>query len=46
MDFEFSPEQQSFIAEVEAFLDAVGVKDIAMPATPERVWRAIQSKQA
>ena len=22
----------------------VGVKDIAMPATPERVWRAMQTK--
>ena len=31
MDFEFSPEQQSFIAEVEAFLDAM-----TKPRHPER----------
>ena len=24
-------------------LEGVGVKDIAMPATPERIWRAIQA---
>jgi carbon-monoxide dehydrogenase large subunit len=29
---------------MNAICDAVGVKDIAMPATPERVWRAIKSK--
>ena len=28
---------------VNAVCDAVGARDIAMPLTPERVWRAIQS---
>jgi aerobic carbon-monoxide dehydrogenase large subunit len=28
---------------MNALCDAVGVKDIAMPATPERVWRAMQA---
>jgi len=28
---------------INALTDALGVRDIAMPATPERVWRAIQS---
>lgn len=35
-------------AVIEAIIDALaplGVKDIAMPATPERVWRAIQQAQ-
>ncbi|MDP6883680.1 MAG: hypothetical protein QF830_06075, partial [Rhodospirillales bacterium] len=36
-------------AVINAVLDALsdlGVTDIAMPATPEKVWRAIQSAQA
>jgi carbon-monoxide dehydrogenase large subunit len=36
-------------AAINAVLDALsglGVTDIAMPATPEKVWRAIQSAQA
>lgn len=28
---------------INALTDALGVRDIAMPATPERVWRAINS---
>ncbi len=31
-------------AVINAITDALGVKDIAMPATAERVWRAINSK--
>ncbi|HEY2629147.1 MAG TPA: molybdopterin cofactor-binding domain-containing protein, partial [Usitatibacter sp.] len=31
-------------AVISAICDAVGVKDIEMPATAERVWRAIHSK--
>jgi carbon-monoxide dehydrogenase large subunit len=34
---------------INAVLDAVshlGVHDIQMPATPERVWRAIQEAKA
>jgi carbon-monoxide dehydrogenase large subunit len=31
---------------MNAICDAVGVKDIEMPATPERVWRALRSKKA
>jgi carbon-monoxide dehydrogenase large subunit len=27
---------------INAICDAIGVKDIEMPATPERVWRAMQ----
>ena len=27
-------------AYIHALTDALGVKDLAMPATPERVWRA------
>jgi carbon-monoxide dehydrogenase large subunit len=27
---------------INAVTDALGVKDLAMPATPERVWRALQ----
>ncbi len=27
---------------INALTDALGVKDIAMPASPERVWRALQ----
>jgi carbon-monoxide dehydrogenase large subunit len=27
---------------INALTDALGVRDIAMPATPERVWRAVQ----
>jgi carbon-monoxide dehydrogenase large subunit len=26
---------------INALTDALGVRDIAMPATPERVWRAV-----
>src|SRR5436305_8946059 len=29
-------------AYINALTDALGVKDLAMPATPERVWRAAQ----
>ena len=29
----------------DAVTDALGVKDIAMPASPERVWRAIREAQ-
>jgi aerobic carbon-monoxide dehydrogenase large subunit len=29
---------------INALTDALGVKDIAMPATPERVWRAAHGK--
>jgi aerobic carbon-monoxide dehydrogenase large subunit len=32
-------------AVINAICDAVGVKDIEMPATSERVWRAIQSRR-
>ncbi|HSS28884.1 MAG TPA: molybdopterin cofactor-binding domain-containing protein, partial [Usitatibacter sp.] len=32
-------------AVMNAICDAVGVKDIEMPATSERVWRAIRSKK-
>lgn len=28
---------------VNAVCDAVGVRDIAMPLTPERVWRALRA---
>ena len=31
-------------AVINAITDALGIKDIAMPATAERVWRAINSK--
>ncbi|WP_310385160.1 xanthine dehydrogenase family protein molybdopterin-binding subunit, partial [Roseateles sp.] len=30
-------------AVINAICDAIGVKDIAMPATPHRVWQAIQA---
>jgi carbon-monoxide dehydrogenase large subunit len=30
---------------MNAICDAVGVMDIEMPATAERVWRAIRAKQ-
>jgi carbon-monoxide dehydrogenase large subunit len=36
-------------ATVNAVLDALadrGITDIALPATPERVWRALQSAQS
>jgi carbon-monoxide dehydrogenase large subunit len=33
-------------AVVGAICDALGVNDITMPATPERVWRALNSKAA
>ncbi|HTK98383.1 MAG TPA: xanthine dehydrogenase family protein molybdopterin-binding subunit [Pseudomonadales bacterium] len=29
---------------MNAITDAIGVKDVAMPATPERVWRACRGK--
>jgi carbon-monoxide dehydrogenase large subunit len=29
---------------VNAVIDALGVKDIDMPLTPEKVWRALQGK--
>jgi carbon-monoxide dehydrogenase large subunit len=29
---------------INALTDALGVKDIAMPATPERVWRALRGE--
>jgi len=29
---------------INAITDAIGVRDIAMPATPQRVWRAIQAR--
>ncbi|MGH8688284.1 MAG: xanthine dehydrogenase family protein molybdopterin-binding subunit [Burkholderiales bacterium] len=31
---------------INAITDALGVKDIAMPATPQAVWRALQQKKA
>jgi carbon-monoxide dehydrogenase large subunit len=31
---------------INAITDALGVKDIPMPATPQTVWRALQQKQA
>ena len=31
---------------INAITDAVGVRDISMPATPEKVWRAIQEQRA
>ncbi|MBI2754917.1 MAG: xanthine dehydrogenase family protein molybdopterin-binding subunit [Betaproteobacteria bacterium] len=31
---------------MNAITDAIGVKDLAMPATPQTVWRAIQSRKA
>ena len=33
-------------AYINALTDALGVKDLAMPATPERVWRAAQQRVA
>jgi carbon-monoxide dehydrogenase large subunit len=30
---------------INAITDALGVKDIAMPATPQTVWRALQQKK-
>ena len=29
---------------MNAVTDAIGVKDVAMPATPERVWRACRGE--
>jgi carbon-monoxide dehydrogenase large subunit len=29
---------------MNALTDALGVRDLEMPATPERVWRALQQK--
>jgi len=31
---------------INAITDALGVKDITMPATPQTVWRALQQKKA
>jgi len=31
---------------MSAVADALGVTHIDMPATPERVWRALRDKQA
>ncbi|MFP6801990.1 MAG: xanthine dehydrogenase family protein molybdopterin-binding subunit [Pseudomonadales bacterium] len=31
---------------INAITDAVGVRDISMPATPEKIWRAIQAQRA
>jgi carbon-monoxide dehydrogenase large subunit len=31
---------------INAITDALGVKDIPMPATPQTVWRALQQKKA
>ncbi|TAN55135.1 MAG: xanthine dehydrogenase family protein molybdopterin-binding subunit [Betaproteobacteria bacterium] len=31
---------------MNAITDAIGVKDLPMPATPQTVWRALQQKQA
>ena len=31
---------------INAITDAVGVRDISMPATPEKIWRAIQEQRA
>ena len=33
-------------AVINAITDAVGVRDIPMPATPEKIWRAIQEVRA
>jgi len=33
-------------AAMNAIVDAIGTPDIEMPATPERVWRALQRRQA
>jgi len=33
-------------AVINAITDAVGVRDISMPATPEKIWRAIQEQRA
>ena len=33
-------------AVINAITDAIGIRDIAMPATPERVWTAIHMKAA
>jgi carbon-monoxide dehydrogenase large subunit len=30
-------------AVINAIVDALGVRDISMPATPEKIWRAIHS---
>jgi carbon-monoxide dehydrogenase large subunit len=30
-------------AVINAITDAIGVRDLAMPATAERVWRALQA---
>ena len=31
---------------MNAITDAIGVKDLAMPATPQTVWRAMQNRKA
>jgi carbon-monoxide dehydrogenase large subunit len=30
---------------VNALTDALGIRDIAMPASPQTVWRALQAKR-
>jgi aerobic carbon-monoxide dehydrogenase large subunit len=32
-------------AVMNAVTDAIGVRDVAMPATPQTVWRALQGAQ-
>jgi carbon-monoxide dehydrogenase large subunit len=32
-------------AVINALCDAIGVKDIEMPATSERVWRALNARK-
>jgi carbon-monoxide dehydrogenase large subunit len=32
-------------AVMSAITDAIGIERLDMPATPERVWRALQDKQ-
>jgi carbon-monoxide dehydrogenase large subunit len=31
---------------MNAIVDAIGTEDIEMPATPERVWRALRARAA
>jgi carbon-monoxide dehydrogenase large subunit len=33
-------------AVINAICDAIGVREVEMPATAERVWRAMKSKKA
>jgi carbon-monoxide dehydrogenase large subunit len=32
-------------AVINAITDALGIRELAMPATPERVWKAIQDSR-